>query len=219
MTESPYPVSLDDGWIAAALADEFPELKLRTLAVPCLPGPSPAGLREQLRYVSDRMTGSRAIKLRRDPVPSAYRVFYRLVGMDPDQTLTPVEQAALDRLFHGGYRAGALVEDALLLSLVETGVPVYAVDDDALAGPIGVRPAIAGERLGRGAYDPDLLPGRLVLADTEGPVGVLFGALATERQVTRETRTVRILAVGVAGVPAIHVEEAIFGAAELLQGR
>lgn len=219
MTESPYPVSLDDGWIAAELAEEFPELKLRTLAVPYVPGPSPPGLREQLRYVSDRMTGARAIKLRRDPVPSAYRVFYRLVGLDPDQTLTPVEQAALDRLFHGDYRAGGLVEDALLLSLVETGVPVYAVDEDTLAGPVGVRAASAGERLGRGEYDPDLLPGRLVLADTERPVGVLFGALAPEQRVRKETRRVRIMAVGVAGVPGIHVEEALFGAAELLQGR
>ena len=116
MTESPYPVSLDDGWIAAGLAEEFPDLKLRTLAVPCVPGASPTGLRQQLAYVSDRMTGAKAIKLRRDPVPSAYRVFYRLVGLDPDQTLTPVEQAALDRLFHGDYRAGGLVEDALLLA-------------------------------------------------------------------------------------------------------
>ncbi len=219
MTESPYPVSLDDGWIATELAEEFPDLKLRTLAVPCVPGPSPAGLRQQLAYVSDRMNGAKAIKLRRDPVPSAYRVFYRLVGLDPDQTLTPVEQAALERLFHGDYRAGGLVDDALLLSLVETGVPVCAFDEDTLAGPVGVRPAVAGERLGRGEYDPDLRPGRLVLADTERPVGVLFGRVAPEQQVTRRTRTVRLLAVGVAGVPGIHVEEALFAAAELLQGR
>ncbi len=219
MTASPYPVSLDDGWIAAGLAEEFPDLKLRTLAVPCVPGASPTGLRQQLAYVSDRMTGAKAIKLRRDPVPSAYRVFYRLVGLDPDQTLTPVEQAALDRLFHGDYRAGGLVEDALLLSLVETGVPVYAVDEDTLAGPVGVRPAVAGERLGRGEYDPDLLPGRLVIADTERPVGVLFGATAPEHRVGKRTRTVRIIAVGVAGVPGIHVEEALYAAAELLQGR
>ncbi len=216
---SPYPVSLDDGWISADLAEEFPELKLRTVGVPYVPGPSTDGLRQQLRYVSDRMTGAKAIKLRRDPVPSAYRVFYRLVGLDPDQTLTPVEQAALDRLFHGDYRAGGLVEDALLLSLVETGVPVYAVDEGALAGPVGLRPAVAGERLGGGEYDPDLRPGRLVLADPERPVGVLFGAMAPEVRVTKRTRAVRLMAVGVAGVPGIHVEEALFGAAELLQGR
>lgn len=217
--ESPYPVSLDDGWIAAELAEEFPELKLRTVAVPCRPGSSPQGLREQLRHVSDRMSGAKAIKLRRDPVPSAYRVFYRLVGLDPDQTLTPVEQAALDRLFHGDYRAGGLVDDALLLSLVETGVPVYAFDEESLGGPLGLRPASSRERLGRGEYDPDLLPGRLVLADPERPVGILFGAIAPENRVTRRTRRIRLVAVGVAGVPAIHVEEALFGAAELLQGR
>jgi DNA/RNA-binding domain of Phe-tRNA-synthetase-like protein len=217
--EPPYPVSLDDGWIDAELAAEFPELKLRTVAVACRPGASPPGLREQLRHVSDRMNGAKAIKLRRDPVPSAYRVFYRLVGLDPDQTLTPVEQAARGRLFHGDYRAGGLVEDTLLLSLVETGVPVYAFDEDRLAGPLGLRPAARGERLGQGEYDPDLLPGRLVLADPERPVAVLFGAGAPESEVTRATRRVRLVAVGVEGVPAIHVEEALFGAAELLQGR
>lgn len=212
-----FPVSLDDGWIDADVAQEFPDLRLATVGVSCVPGPSPPGLRRQLRYVSDRMNGARAIKLRRDPVPSAYRVFYRLVGLDPDETPTPVEEAARGRLFHGGYRSSGLVEDALLLALVETGVPVYAVDEATLAGPLGVRPARAGERLGRGEYDPDLPPGRLVLADPERPVGVLFGAVAAEHRVTRESRAARLVAIAVAGVPRIHVEEALFTCAETLQ--
>lgn len=214
---SPYPVSVDDGWIAAPLAEEFPELKLRTVGVDCVPGRSPAGLREQLRYVSSRMTGAKAIKLRRDPIPSAYRVFYRMVGLDPDQTLTPVEQATLERLFHGDYRSTGLLDDALLLALVETGVPVYALDEATLAGPVGLRASTAGERLGRGEHAPDLVPGRLVVADPERPVGVLFGPVAPENRVTSESRRVRLLAVGVAGVPAIHVEEALFACAEALQ--
>ncbi len=212
-----FPVSLDDGWVDADLAAEFPELKLRTVGVDCVPGKSSPGLREQLRYVSDRMNGARAIKLRRDPIPSAYRVFYRLVGLDPDQTLTPIEQAALERLFHGDYHSTGLVDDALLLALVETGVPVYAVDEATLSGPLGLRPARAGERLGEGEYDPDLIPGRLVVADSERPVGVLFGSVAPGNRVTRASRRVRLAAVGVEGVPRIHVEEALFACAEVLQ--
>ena len=213
-----FPVSLDDGWIDAELAAEFPGLTLRTVAVACVPGRTTPGLRAQLRYLSDRMNGARAIKLRRDPIPSAYRVFYRLVGLDPDQTLTPVEQAALERLFHGDYRSTGLVDDALLLALVETGVPVYAVDEATVAGPLGLRPARTGERLGRGEHDADLPAGRLVIADPERPVGVLFGPVAPEHRVSRDSRRVRLVAVGVEGVPRIHVEEALFACAEALQG-
>lgn len=211
------PVSLDDGWIDARLAEEFPELRLATAGVECAPGRSPEGLRRQLRHLSDRMTGAKAIKLRSEPIPSAYRVFYRLIGLDPDQTRTPVEDAALGRLFVGGYRSHGLVDDALLLALVETGVPIYAVDEDTLAGPLGVRLSRPGERLGQGEHDPDLAPGRLVVADPEQPVAVLFGPIAPGHRVTKASRRLRLMAVGVAGVPAIHVEEALFACAEALQ--
>lgn len=214
---SDLPVSLDDGWIDAELAAEFPELRLATVGVACVPAASPLGLRQQLRHLSDRINGARAIRLRRDPVPSAYRVFFRLVGLDPDATLVGVEQAALDRLLSGDYRSAGLVDDALLLALVETGVPVYAIDEATLSGPLGVRPARAGERLGQGPYDPDLVPGRLMLADAERPVGVLLGPVAPEHRVTGASRSLRLVAVGVAGVPRIHVEEALFGCAEALR--
>lgn len=214
---SGFPVSLDDGWVDAALAAEFPELRLATAAVDWEHGSSPPGLRHRLRMEAGRMNGSRAIKLRRDPVPSAYRVFYRLIGLDPDAAPTPIEEAALRRLVHGGYESHGWVEDALLLGLVETGVPVYAVDDTTLDGPAGLRLARAGERLGRGEYANDLPVGRLVVADSQRPVGVLFGELAPENRVSRSTRLLRLLAVGVAGVPAIHVEEALWACAEALQ--
>ena len=211
------PASLDEGWIDAELAAEFPELRLATAGVQCVPGRSVEGVRAQLRLLSDRMTGAKAIKLRSEPIPSAYRIFFRLIGLDPDQTPTPVEEAALHRLSGGHYHARGLVEDALLLALVETGVPVYAVDEATLDGPLGVRPARLGERLGEGEHADDLTPGRLVVADSSRTVAVLFGPVAARNEVTAASRRLRLMAVGVAGVPAIHVEEALFACAEALQ--
>ena len=211
------PVSLDDGWVDAELAAEFPELRLATALVPWTPGGTPPGLRHRLRMEAGRMNGARAIRLRSDPVPSAYRIFFRLIGLDPDRTRTPIEEAALQRLMKGEYESRGWVEDALLLGLVETGVPVYAVDAATLDGPLGLRPARPGERLGTGEHANDLPPGRLVVADSSRPVAVLFGPLAPERRPSRATRDVRLMAVGVAGVPAIHVEEALWASAEALR--
>jgi DNA/RNA-binding domain of Phe-tRNA-synthetase-like protein len=129
---------------------------------------------------------------------------------------TPIEAAALGRLVQGGFSSRGVLEDALLVALVETGVPVWAVDDARLDGPLGVRGARAGERLGEGEYADDLAPGRLVVADARGPVAVLFGELAPSRVPDRDSQRLRLFAVAVPGVPAIHVEEALFGCAEAL---
>ena len=66
------------------------------------------------------------------------------------------------------------------MAVVETGVPVWALDDARLDGPLGLRGARAGERLGEGEYAADLRPGACVVADAAGPVAVLFGDVAPE---------------------------------------
>ncbi len=151
-------------------------------------------------------------------MPAAYRVFFRQAGLDPDRERTPVEDAALSRLVRGRFGGqGGIVEDALLLGLVETGVPVWALDDGRGDGPLGLRAALAGERLGDGEMAPDLAPGRLVVADARGPVAVLFGAIAPGHQPGRRTERLRLCAVQVAGVPAIHIEEALWLCADALE--
>ena len=67
-------------------------------------GPQPAEVKRRLRALADRYTGGKVIHMRQDPVPWAYRVFARQVGMDPDTDRTPVERIALERLRHGGLR-------------------------------------------------------------------------------------------------------------------
>jgi DNA/RNA-binding domain of Phe-tRNA-synthetase-like protein len=208
--------ALDEGWVGRELADEYPDLRLVSIAVPAPAARSSRGLHERLALLADRFTGARALTIRREPVPSAYRTFFRQVGIDPDVQRTPVEAAVLDRLVQGGFTSRGVVDDALLIAVVETGVPVWALDDERVDGPLGLRGAHPGERLGEGEYAPDLAPGRLVVADAGGAVAVLFGDVAPGRRPARGTTRLRLFAVAVPGVPELHVEEALYGCADAL---
>lgn len=205
-----------EGWIAGDLAAEFPDLKLLEMTVPARDGRSGRDLRERLRAQARRWYGAKAIAVRSQPVPQAFRVFFRQIGLDPDATRTPMEQVVLDRLMHGDLRSRGVVADAVTLAIIETGVPVWALDHDALDGALGLRGALPGERLGEGPYADDQPPGRLVLADGAGPVSVLFGDVAPSRAVSRPTRAVRLCSMRVAGVPEVHAEEALWLCAEAL---
>jgi DNA/RNA-binding domain of Phe-tRNA-synthetase-like protein len=203
-------------WIAPELAEEFPELRLHVQTLDARSGHSPPELRERLRVLSDRFRGPQAVALRRQPVPWAYRVFFRHIGLDPDEQRTPVEALALDRIKHGGFRSRSALDDALTIAIMETGVAVSALDADRVEGELGLRPAERGERFGEGEYASDIPAGRLLVADAAGPVGVLFGATAPGRGVSAETTRMTLLAVQVAGVPDIHVEEALWTVADII---
>ncbi|MTD46863.1 hypothetical protein GKE82_21860 [Conexibacter sp. W3-3-2] len=208
-----------EGWVDAELLAEFPELGVFTMEVLAPPRKSPPALRGQLRTLSSRFNGAAAITMRRQPIPHAYRVFFRHIGLDPDTTRTPIEAAAMERLMLGGFESRSWAHDAMLLALVETGVPVWALDADRLDGPLGIRPARDGERLGGGDLGTDLPAGRLVVADADAPVAVLFGDLAHDRAPTPETAVLRLFTVQVAGVPSIHVEESLWACANAMTNR
>jgi DNA/RNA-binding domain of Phe-tRNA-synthetase-like protein len=177
--------------------------------VPAGPRRSPPELRERLGMLADRFHGARALSIRREAVPASYRVFFRHIGLDPDVHRTPIEAAAVQRLLRGGFVSGSAVEDACVLALMETGVPVWALDAARVEGPLGLRAARGGERLGGGEYADDLAPGRLLVADDAGPVAVLFGATASDRLPGRDTERLALFAVGAPGVPALFFEEAL----------
>jgi DNA/RNA-binding domain of Phe-tRNA-synthetase-like protein len=206
-----------EGWVASAVAEEFPELAVFEVELDAVPGKSPRSVRDRLAMLSNRIHGAQAIVMRQDAIPAAYRIFYRHAGLDPDATRTPVEAAAVERLLRGGFKSQNLVDDALLIALVETGVPVWALDDATLDGPLGIREALPGDRLGRREDAPEPQVGRLVVADAAGPVAVLFGNLAPGHGVTARTTRMRLFTVAVAGVPAIHVEEALWTCASILE--
>jgi DNA/RNA-binding domain of Phe-tRNA-synthetase-like protein len=204
------------GWVARELADELPGLWLAAVEAPVAGARSPRGLRERLRTMSDRFTGARAVLLRGEPVPAAYRAFFRQVGLDPDVDRPPGEAAILERLLRGGFVSAGRLADALLVAVVETGVPVFALDAERVDGPLGLRTAFGGERVGQGELASEAPAGRIVVADAARAVAVLFAAPPPSHTAGSRTRRARLFAVGVAGVPAIHVEEALWTAADAL---
>src|ERR1044072_746096 len=196
------------GWVAPHVAAEFPGLGISWIEVDGRPGRSPEPVRRRLRDISDRFYGAHAIHMRERPIPWAYRVFFRQIGLDPDQTRTPIEQLALDRLHDGGLKARGMPADALTIATAETGIALRAFDADRLRGDLCIRDSGPGESLpGKPA---ELARGSLVSADEGSPVGLLFGATGEGRGVGKGTRRIAVAAVQVNGVPQIAVEEALW---------
>ena len=210
-----FELDLMDGWVDPELAEEFPDLGVVYAPVEARPGRSPVTVRERLRDLADRYTGSHVIHMRQDPVPWAYRVFYRQVGIDPDSQRTPAEQVALDRLQAGGFKSENSVDDALTIAVAETGVPVIALDGDRVGHVLGLRLAGTGELLG-GTGGRPLSTRQIVVADEDRPLAVLFGEVSEEHGVRPETRRMVLVALRVKGVPRISVEEALWIAGETL---
>jgi DNA/RNA-binding domain of Phe-tRNA-synthetase-like protein len=206
-----FELELSRGWIDAELAAEFPDLALLQVSLEARSGRTPPMVKERLREMSNRFTGGKAVLVRQQPVPWAYRVFFRQIGIDPDERRTPVEAAALERMRAGAFQSTNLLDDALLIATVETGVPVLAFDQDRLQGEVGLRLAQAGEK----APHP-LRGGEIVTADDAGPLSVLFGEPNPDRGVTRATERMLLAAVQVKGVPDVSVEEALWTVTETL---
>lgn len=204
------------GWIAPDLREEFPALSLGYLVVERGSGRTTKALRERLRVLSDRFAGAQAINLRNQPIPWAYRVFFRHIGLDPDVQRTPVEELALERMKAGGFVSRNRLDDALTVAIIESGVAVRVLDADRVDGRVGIRTSLAGEALeGR----PGELPaGTLVVADDVRPLSLLFGAVASGRGVGPKSKRTLLLAIGVGGVPQIAIEEALWLASEGMQG-
>lgn len=203
---------LSHGFVDATLRAEFPDLGLVYSEVPVRPGRSPQGVRARLRLASDRFTGAKAVALRQQPIPWAYRVFFRHVGIDPDERRTPIEAIALARMRAGGFQSQNLVDDALLLATLETGVPVLAFDAAAVDGELGLRMSPGGEQLG----DLSLSTGQVVVADSARVLAVLFGEVGEGCAVQRTSTRMVLAAVRVKGVPEVSVEEALWVAAETI---
>jgi len=216
MTEPIGEAVPEAGYLAPELREELPGLGLRYLVLEQGSGRTRPEIKERLRELSNRFAGAQAINLRHQAIPWAYRVFYRHIGLDPDEQLTPVEELALERMKKGGFESRSLLDDALTIAIVESRVAMRAFDADKASGRLGIRPSGEDEELeGR----PGPLPaGTLVIADEERPLALLFGATAKGRGVDKQTKRTILCAIAVANVPDIAVEEAIWLAAGLIRG-
>jgi DNA/RNA-binding domain of Phe-tRNA-synthetase-like protein len=196
------PAPPQPGFVDPLVTAEFPGLRLRWVTLPARPGPSPPALRAQLRELSNRYRGGGVVAMRTKPIPQAFRAFFRQIGLDPDVRRIPSEAVAVARLIQGGFVSIDVVADACLVALIETGVPVWALDagrvDD---GGLGIRLTDSGS---------------LIVGDGSATCCALFEDPQDERAVTPRTRRVTLFAVAVDGVPEIHVEEALWCALELL---
>jgi DNA/RNA-binding domain of Phe-tRNA-synthetase-like protein len=204
------------GWVEPSLHSEFPGLGLFQAEAPAPGRRSPRELRQRLRYLSDRVHGQHVLSMRREPIASAYRIFFRQIGIDPDQHRPPGEAVMLERLRAGWFRSRNIVDDALTVALVETGIAVRAFDAERLQGDLGLRISQPGERLG-GDRSGLLLPeGTIAIADERAAVGLVFGDTAPGLGVSGETGRIALCAVRVEGVPDISVEEALWTCADIL---
>ena len=203
--------------IEAEVAAEFPGLRLWSMTVDAGEGPSPVELKYRMRDLSSRFHGSHALALRSKPIPHAYRVFYRHIGLDPDVDRVPVEAVVVQRLKDGGFKSRSLLHDALTIAIMETSVPVWALDEDTLTGELELRRSEEHEPLGRGEEHGLWLPaGRLVVADLGGPVAILFGDIGRNHTAVSGTKRLRLFSVQVEGVPNISVSEALWTVADIV---
>jgi DNA/RNA-binding domain of Phe-tRNA-synthetase-like protein len=208
-------LATSEGFVSPEVGSELPGLRLRWLRLETEARPDAREVRARLRQLSDRIHGAGVIAMRTRPIHRAYRAFFRQTGLDPDLQRPPAEQAATVRLMRGELSAPDALHGALLIALVETGVPVWALDADQVHdGGLGIRQTGEGERLG----DTLLRPGRLVVSDEVSIHALLFGGLDRSHEADGSTPRVALFAVGVDGVPDMHLEEALWLATQALAG-
>ncbi len=205
------------GRVDPAVQAELPGLELRWLTMRGHLRASPREVQRRLRELSSRYRGASVIAMRTQAVPHAYRTLFRQIGLDPDVTRIPSEEVAVGRLLHGGFLSRNIVDDARLIALVETGAPVWALDAEWVdAGGLEVRQAGDDDRLGADPDGPEIEAGTLVVADAARVHATLFGEVDAAEAPHARTSHVTLFSVGAPGVPAIHLEEALWIAVEVL---
>jgi len=209
------PLALRRAAVADDLREEFAELALWAAELRARERKSPETVERRLATAGARLSGAAAIGTREDSAPWAYRVFARRAGIDPDEAQGPVEAAALERPGSEAAASAGLPEDALLIAVAATGVPLIAFDADRLDGDVWFRRARPGESLGAGG--PSIPPGRPVIADRTRPVAVPFGPADPDVAVTAATERMALVALQVKGVPEVSVEEALWTVVEVLR--
>ncbi|MCW3064676.1 MAG: hypothetical protein JWN32_1848 [Solirubrobacterales bacterium] len=191
------------GVVDVAVKRDFPALALR--AILC-GGADPRGSRHRharLDELDDRVRLAAVGGLRTDSVAGAYRAFARQIGLDPDVDLNPLDRAALDRLRSGRFRSGSHLGDALLVAMLETSVPLWALNAPAVRGDLRV------------LADAD---GRLAIADDRWPLAALLAPPRSDVAATDGSDRLVVYALRVGSVPLTTIEEAFWHVRASLPG-
>jgi len=201
-----------EGAVASELAAEFPGLRLVYCEARAPEGQrSSSDVRERLRLLADRQAGAQAVHLREREIPSAYRVFLRQVGVDPDRDPSPVERLMLERMREGSLRSEGPVSDALRIAVAETEVAMLALDRAVVDGELQLRLSGEGEKTALG--ESPLEGGTIVLADRSRALVEPFGQPTVPEGCSR----CLIVAIGVVGVPAPALSEGLWCARTALE--
>ncbi len=206
-----------EGFVEPAVQAEFPGLCLRWVTVSGRRRRSPRALVHRLHELSSRYRGASVVAARTKPIPHAYRAFFRQIGLDPDVQRIPSEQAAVARLMQGGFRSADLVTDACLVALIETGVPVWALDAAAAEEDgLGIRITTTADCQRAADRGEWLNPGSLAIGSRRDVHCVLFADPVAGRKVGPRTDRVTLFVVGVDGVPSMYLDEALAICVDLL---
>ena len=172
-------------------------------------------MKDQLKELAARFSGAQAVNLRHQAIPWAYRVFFRHIGLDPDEQRTPVEEVALERMRKGGFPSQSLLDDALTIAIAESGVALRAFDADRVEGRLGDSPQRA-RRAARGQAR------RAAARDARdrgrgAPAGAPLRRDGLGSRRLEQDEADLLCAIQVRGVPDIAVEEAMWLAAGVMR--
>jgi DNA/RNA-binding domain of Phe-tRNA-synthetase-like protein len=201
-------VDAEDGWVDHVVAQEFPALRLRYAIIPAGATTSPVELRHRLDDLSTRFRARKAMDLPNKPIPSAYRVFLRQVGLDPEVRPSPIEAVTRERILRGIYRSSHRLADALTVATVESQIAISVLDADRIDLPLGIRTVRAEDTT-------DLPTGTLVVAAANGPVAELFGEPEPHCIVGADTTRTAVMAIGVKGIADWMLDDALWRVAEI----
>jgi DNA/RNA-binding domain of Phe-tRNA-synthetase-like protein len=201
-------IEAEDGWVDHVVAREFPQLRMRYTVIDAGPVKSPIELQDRLLDISGRFRGQKAMQLPSKPIPSAYRVFLRQVGLDPESHPSPIEAVSRDRVLRGTFISRNRLLDALLIATIESQIAIAVVDADTIELPLGIRQVRADDIT-------DLPVGTLVIADAERVVAELLGQPEPGHQVHLATTRTAVASIGVAGIADWMLDDALWRVADI----
>lgn len=192
----------------------YPMLHMYQTEVPNRPSTQARrDIKERLGLLAERIDGPRVLRHHEGVIPHAYRVLFQQMGIDVDQHPTPSDALMRERIAYGSFRASSVVQDALKVVILETSVAVWAIDSAAIVDGLVLRTPSGDADASRSA---PVVP---LLSDGDELVAPVGSAPQAPYAVRRKTKDLRLVALQCDGVPAMHVEEALWLASSLLHHR